>query len=115
MAGEDVLIDIDWQGTQQLRDSARYDVISIFILPPSYDELEQRLMMRGQDSEEVIRKRMAKASDEMSHWPEYDYVIVNDVIEESIENLQSILKAERLRRTRRLGLDEFVNSIRSRN
>ena len=115
MAGEDVLIDIDWQGTQQLRESARYDVISIFILPPSYDELEQRLMMRGQDSEEVIRKRMAKASDEMSHWPEYDYVIVNDVIEESIENLQSILKAERLRRTRRLGLDEFVNSIRSRN
>lgn len=115
MAGEDVLIDIDWQGTQQLRNSARYDVISIFILPPSYDELEQRLMMRGQDSEEVIRKRMAKASDEMSHWPEYDYVIINDVIEESIENLQSILKAERLRRTRRLGLDDFVNSIRSRN
>jgi guanylate kinase len=114
-AGEDVLFDIDWQGTQQLRESARDDVISIFILPPSYEELEQRLTGRGQDSEEVIRKRMAKASDEMSHWPEYDYVIVNDVIEESIQNVQAILKAERLRRMRRLGLGEFVNSIRSKS
>lgn len=114
-AGEDVLFDIDWQGTQQLRESAREDVISIFILPPSYEELEKRLTGRGQDSEEVIRKRMAKASDEMSHWPEYDYVIVNDVIEESIQNVQAILKAERLRRMRRLGLGDFVNSIRSKN
>lgn len=113
--GEDVLFDIDWQGTQQLRESARDDVISIFILPPSYEELEKRLTGRGQDSEEVIRKRMAKASNEMSHWPEYDYVIVNDVIEESIQNVQAILKAERLRRMRRLGLGEFVNSIRSKS
>lgn len=113
--GEDVLFDIDWQGTQQLRESARDDVISIFILPPSYEELEKRLTGRGQDSEDVIRKRMAKASDEMSHWPEYDYVIVNDVIEESIQNVQAILKAERLRRMRRLGLGDFVNSIRSKS
>ncbi len=112
-AGEDVLFDIDWQGTQQLRESARDDVISIFILPPSYEELEKRLTGRGQDSEEVVNKRMAKAADEMSHWPEYDYVIVNDVIEESIQNVQAILKAERLRRTRRLGLGKFVKSIRS--
>lgn len=114
-SGEDVLFDIDWQGTQQLRESARDDVISVFILPPSYEELEKRLTGRGQDSEEVVRKRMAKASDEMSHWPEYDYVIVNDVIEESIQNVQAILKAERLRRMRRLGLGDFVNSIRSKS
>ncbi|NKB45123.1 MAG: guanylate kinase [Alphaproteobacteria bacterium] len=113
-AGEDVLFDIDWQGTQQLRESARDDVISIFILPPSYNELEKRLTGRGQDSEDVVNKRMAKAADEMSHWPEYDYVIVNDVIEESIQNVQAILKAERLRRMRRLGLGDFVNSIRSK-
>ncbi len=112
VAGNDVMFDIDWQGTQQLRESARDDVISVFILPPSYEELEKRLKGRGQDSEEVVRKRMAKAYDEMSHWPEYDYVIVNDVIEESIQNVQAILIAERLRRTRRLGLGDFVNSMR---
>ena len=111
-AGEDVLFDIDWQGTQQLRESARDDVISIFILPPSYEELEKRLTGRGQDSEDVVSKRMAKAADEMSHWPEYDYVIVNDEIEESIQNVQAILKAERLRKMRRLGLGDFVKSIR---
>lgn len=112
-AGEDVLFDIDWQGTQQLGEAAREDLVSIFILPPSYDELEKRLTGRGQDSEEVVRARMSKAADEMSHWPEYDYVIVNDVIEESIHNVQAILVAERLRRVRRLGLVEFVNSLRS--
>lgn len=112
--GEDVLFDIDWQGTQQLGEAAREDLVSIFILPPSYEELEKRLTGRGQDSEEVVRTRMSKAADEMSHWPEYDYVIVNDVIEESIHNVQAILKAERLRRVRRLGLVEFVNSIRSK-
>lgn len=113
-AGEDVLFDIDWQGTQQLGEAAREDLVSIFILPPSYEELEKRLTGRGQDSEDVVRTRMSKAADEMSHWPEYDYVIVNDVIEESIHNVQAILKAERLRRVRRLGLVEFVNSIRSK-
>ncbi len=110
--GEDVLFDIDWQGTQQLRESARDDLVSVFILPPSIEELESRLTGRGQDSEEVVRNRMAKAADEMSHWPEYDYVIVNDVVEESIVNVQSILKAERLKRVRRLGLVDFVNSMR---
>lgn len=114
VAGEDVLFDIDWQGTQQLGEAAREDLVSIFILPPSYEELEKRLTGRGQDSEDVVRTRMSKAADEMSHWPEYDYVIVNDVIEESIHNVQAILKAERLRRVRRLGLVEFVNSIRSK-
>lgn len=112
--GEDVMFDIDWQGTQQLGESAREDLVSIFILPPSYEELEKRLTGRGQDSEDVVRTRMSKAADEMSHWPEYDYVIVNDVIEESINNVQAILRAERLRRVRRLGLAEFVNSIRSK-
>lgn len=115
IAGEDVLFDIDWQGTQQLRESARDDVVSVFILPPSYEELEKRLTGRGQDSEDVVNKRMAKAADEMSHWPEYDYVVVNDVIEESIESVQAILKAERLKRMRRLGLDDFVKSIRSKS
>lgn len=113
-AGEDMLFDIDWQGTQQLGEAARDDLVSIFILPPSYEELEKRLTGRGQDSEDVVRTRMSKAADEMSHWPEYDYVIVNDVIEESIHNVRAILKAERLRRVRRLGLVEFVNSIRSK-
>ena len=111
-AGEDVLFDIDWQGTQQLRESAREDLVSVFILPPSYEELERRLADRGQDSEEVIRGRMAKAADEMSHWPEYDYVIINDVIEESIANVQSILRAERLKRNRRLGIGDFVKTLR---
>jgi guanylate kinase len=110
--GEDVLFDIDWQGTQQLRESARDDLVSIFILPPSIEELEKRLTGRGQDAPDVVQKRMSKAADEMSHWPEYDYVIVNDVVEESIQNVQAILKAERLKRVRRLGLVDFVNSMR---
>ena len=113
--GEDVLFDIDWQGTQQLRESAREDLVSVFILPPSYEELEKRLTGRGQDSEEVVRGRMAKAADEMSHWPEYDYVIINDVIEDSIANVQSILRAERLKRTRRLGIGDFVKAMHSKN
>lgn len=111
--GEDVLFDIDWQGTQQLRESARDDLVSVFILPPSYDELARRLTGRGQDSEEVVKGRMAKAADEMSHWPEYDYVIINDDIETSISNVQAVLKAERLRRSRRIGLGDFVNEMRS--
>ncbi len=112
-AGEDVLFDIDWQGTQQIRESARDDLVSIFILPPSYDVLEKRLTGRRQDSENVVQERMAKAAEEMSHWPEYDYVIINDVIEESIANVQTILRAERLKRARRLGLVNFVNTMRS--
>ena len=111
-AGRDVMFDIDWQGTQQLKASARGDLVSVFILPPSIKELERRLRGRAQDTEEVMRKRMARASDEMSHWPEYDYVVVNQNVDESIEQVKSILTAERLRRDRQVGLVSFVNSMR---
>lgn len=111
-AGRDVLFDIDWQGTQQLEQNARQDLVSVFILPPSIAELERRLRGRAQDSEEVVQKRMSKASDEMSHWPEYDYVIVNSDVEQSIAAVQSILQAERLKRVRQVGLAQFVNAMR---
>lgn len=110
--GRDVLFDIDWQGTQQLEGSARDDLVSVFILPPSLAELERRLYARAQDSAEVVRRRMAKAASEMSHYPEYQYVIVNREIEESVARVQSILTAERLKRTRQIGLAEFVNRMR---
>lgn len=110
--GRDVLFDIDWQGTQQLAQNAREDLVSVFILPPSLEELERRLRGRAQDPEEVVRKRMSKASDEMSHWPEYDYVVVNVDIEDSILAVQAILRAERLKRTRQMGLAQFVNGMR---
>jgi guanylate kinase len=107
-AGRDVLFDIDWQGTQQLAEKARDDLVSIFILPPSWHELERRLSSRAQDGPSEINLRMAKASDEMSHWAEYDYVIVNRDLEQSVEAVRSILLAERLKRHRQLGLSEFV-------
>ncbi|MFP5517219.1 MAG: guanylate kinase [Alphaproteobacteria bacterium] len=110
-AGRDVLFAIDWQGAQQLAQNARDDLVSVFVLPPSVSELERRLRGRGQDSEEVIANRMAKASNEISHWPEYDYVIVNHDVDESIAAVLSILRAERLRRRRQVGLPEFVRSI----
>ena len=110
--GRDVLFDIDWQGTQQLRESAREDLVSVFVLPPSTEELERRLHARAQDPEEVVRARMAKAADEMSHWPEYDYVIVNTDIEASVAAVREILHAERLRRERQIGLRDFVESLR---
>jgi guanylate kinase len=106
--GRDVLFDIDWQGTQQLGQSAREDLVSVFILPPSMRALEQRLRTRAQDSAEVVAKRMAKASDEMSHWFEYDYIIVNEDLELSIARVRAILFAERLKRQRQIGLAEFV-------
>jgi len=109
--GRDILFDVDWQGTQQLKQNARADLVSVFILPPSHQELEQRLRGRAQDSEEVVRHRMAKAADEMSHWAEYDYIVVNRVIEEAVAQVRAILAAERLRRDRRLGLSDFVQSI----
>ncbi|MBP2298588.1 guanylate kinase [Azospirillum picis] len=109
--GRDVLFAIDWQGAQQLAQNARDDLVSVFVLPPTATELERRLRDRGQDSEEVIANRMAKASNEISHWPEYDYVIVNHDVEESIVAVQAILSAERLRRRRQVGLPEFVKSI----
>src|SRR5205085_606867 len=109
----DILFDIDWQGTQQLKASAAADLATVFVLPPSHEELERRLRSRAQDSDEVVRKRMARAADEMSHWPEYDYVIVNRDVEESIASAQAILAAERLRRSRRApGLVGFVNGLR---
>jgi len=109
--GRDILFDVDWQGTQQLKQNARADLVSVFILPPSHRELEQRLRGRAQDSEEVVRHRMAKAADEMSHWAEYDYIVVNRVVEDAVAEVRAILAAERLRRDRRLGLSDFVQAI----
>ena len=111
-AGRDVLFDIDWQGTQQLAQAMREDLISVFILPPSTAALEQRLKTRAQDSADVVAKRMAKAADEMSHWAEYDYIIVNDDLEISIQRVRAILLAERLKRKRQVGLAEFVKGLR---
>ena len=111
-AGQDVLFDIDWQGTQQLAQAAREDLVSVFILPPSTRTLEQRLKTRAQDSAEVVAKRMAKASDEMSHWAEYDYTIINKDIATSVMQLKAILMAERLKRERQLGLSDFVKALR---
>ena len=110
-AGQDVLFDIDWQGTQQLREKARADVVSVFILPPSAGDLEKRLHSRAQDSDEVIRKRMSRASHEMSHWAEYDYIVINRNVDEAFAEVQSILKAERLKRERRIGLVSFVRGL----
>src|SRR5690242_432190 len=110
-AGQDVLFDIDWQGTQQLREKARADVVSVFILPPSAADLEQRLHTRAQDSDEVIRARMSRASHEMSHWAEYDYIVINRNVDDAFAQVQSILKAERLKRERRTGLTTFVREL----
>ncbi|MFT6557772.1 MAG: guanylate kinase [Sneathiella sp.] len=111
-AGKDILFDIDWQGTQQLAQKAGDDLVSIFILPPSTQALEQRLKTRAQDSDEVVAKRMSKASEEISHWAEYDYVVVNDDIERCRSEVKAILKAERVRRNRRTGLLTFVEQLR---
>ncbi|MEO1193853.1 MAG: guanylate kinase [Pseudomonadota bacterium] len=111
-AGQVVLFDIDWQGTQQVRENANKDLVSVFILPPSVAELERRLQTRAQDPEEVVRRRMAKAADEMSHWAEYDYVIVNEVVEDSLGKLRNIIAAERLKRERQTGLGPFVAALR---
>jgi guanylate kinase len=110
-AGRDVLFDIDWQGTQQLKERAREDLVSVFILPPSHDELERRLKTRAQDSDEIVARRMAKAASEISHWPEYDYVVLNREIERALAQVKSILEAERARRTRLIGVGEFVAQL----
>jgi guanylate kinase len=110
--GRDVLFDIDWQGTQQLSEGAREDLVSVFVLPPSTKELERRLRERAQDSEAVVSTRMAKAADEMSHWAEYDYVLVNQDFERSVAEVTAILKAERLKRERQVGLSAFVEELR---
>jgi guanylate kinase len=113
-AGRDVLFDIDWQGTQQLHEKARDDLVSVFILPPTVRELERRLKRRAQDSKSVIGARMAKAAGEMSHWPEYDYVIVNRDKAEAFAEVRAILAAERLKRERQIGLSDFVRALQAR-
>jgi guanylate kinase len=112
-SGRDVLFDIDWQGTQQLREKGRDDLVSVFVLPPSVPDLEQRLRMRAQDAPEVIRSRMAKAADEMSHWAEYDYVIINRRVTDAFADVRAILGAERLKRERQPGLSAFVRSLQA--
>ncbi|MBL6931987.1 MAG: guanylate kinase [Rhodospirillales bacterium] len=109
--GRDVMFDVDWQGTQQLSENASKDLVRVFILPPSMDELERRLYSRAQDSEEVVRKRMAEAASEMSHYPEYDYIVVNVDIEESVSQVSAILSAERLKTERLIGRHEFIAAI----
>jgi guanylate kinase len=113
-AGKDILFDIDWQGTQQLKrsEATGKDVVTVFILPPDTQELEKRLKTRAQDTDEVVRKRMAKAADEMSHYPEYSYIIVNNDIEESVAQVSSILAAERLHIDRQIALHDFVQNLR---
>jgi guanylate kinase len=110
-AGRDVLFDIDWQGTQQLREKARADVVSVFILPPSAGDLEKRLHTRAQDSDEVIRGRMDRAAHELSHWAEYDYIVINQNVDDAFAEVQAILNAERLKRERRTGLTAFVRDL----
>jgi len=110
-AGRDILFDVDWQGTQQLAQNARDDVVSVFILPPSTDELERRLRGRAQDSDDVVRRRMSKAAAEMSHWAEYDYIIVNREVDDSVATVRAILTAERRRRERQVGLHAFVATL----
>jgi guanylate kinase len=111
-AGRDVLFDIDWQGTQQLRSHAPNDVVSVFVLPPTVQALEHRLHTRAQDSDEVIHSRMKKAGDEMSHYDAYDYIVINDNIGVAFESVKAILRAEQLKRERQVGIDAFVREMR---
>lgn len=107
--GKDILFDIDWQGTEQLKKRCSKDVVSVFILPPSMAELEKRLRGRGQDSEEVIQNRMSKAASEISHWDSYDYILINKDLEETIDKVHNILKAERANKRRLAGMQQFVD------
>jgi len=111
--GRDVLFDIDWQGTQQLREKGRDDLVSVFVLPPSIPDLEARLRTRAQDADDVIRARMAKAANEMSHWAEYDYVVINRDVWRAFEDVCAILAAERLKRERQTGLSAFVRLLQA--
>jgi guanylate kinase len=113
-AGQDVLFDIDWQGTQQLREKARDDLVSVFILPPTVTELQRRLERRARDTRATIAGRMAKAAGEMSHWPEYDYVIVNRDKKDAFAEVRAILAAERLKRERQIGLSAFVRDLQAK-
>jgi guanylate kinase len=109
--GKDVLFDIDWQGTQQLREQAGDDLVSIFVLPPSHEELERRLRARAQDSEDVVQARMSKANNEISHWAEYDYVVINDDLESTLAKITTILAAERMKRRRQTGIADFARKL----
>jgi guanylate kinase len=111
--GRDVLFDIDWQGTQQLRERGRDDLVSVFVLPPSIPDLEARLRTRAQDADDVIRARMSKAANEMSHWAEYDYVVINRDVWRAFEDVCAILAAERLKRERQIGLSAFVRALQA--
>jgi guanylate kinase len=111
--GNDILFDIDWQGTQSLKATARDDLVSVFILPPSYRELEIRLKKRNQDTDQEVAKRMSKAADELSHFPEYDYIVINHDLEESVKQIHAILMAERRRRYRLNGLTDFVRNLQA--
>jgi len=111
--GRDVLFDIDWQGTQQLRQQAGDDLVSIFVLPPSHEELERRLRARAQDAEDVVQARMAKANNEISHWAEYDYVVINDDLGSALAKVRTILDAERMKRGRQTGIPAFVGKLMS--
>lgn len=110
--GRDIVTDIDWQGTQQISGKAGGDIVTIFVLPPSSEVLESRLRTRAQDSAAVVAQRMAKSAEEMSHWPEYGYVIVNDDLQKSVADAQAIVRAERLKRDRQIGLADFVTRLR---
>jgi len=112
--GRDVLFDIDWQGTQQLSEKARGDIASIFVLPPSIPELERRLHTRALDDEAVIRRRMAKAASELSHWAEYDYVIINDTLDNAFAEVQTILAAERMKRDRQAWISAYVRRLQAK-
>lgn len=109
--GKDVLFDIDWQGTQQLRQQAGDDLVSIFVLPPSHAELERRLRARAQDAEDVVQARMSKANNEISHWAEYDYVVINDNLDSTLAKITTILAAERMKRGRQTGIAEFARDL----
>ena len=111
-SGKDILFDIDWQGTQQLMNSVQDDLVKIFVLPPSAKELEKRLLKRNQDTDETVKKRMSKASDEISHYAEYDYIIINEDFDESLEKINSILIAEGLKRTRQNKIQDVIKSLR---
>lgn len=110
-AGKDVLFDIDWQGAQQLYQEAGPDVVRVFVLPPTMEELERRLRARGTDSDDVISARMARAANEISHWDGYDYVLINDAVEECYGEVMAILRAERLKRRRQIGLIGFARDL----
>ena len=109
--GEDMMFDIDWQGTRQISEKMRADVVSVFVLPPSMAELKARLERRAEDTPEVIERRLTNAREEIAQWGSYDYVLINDDLERTFEQLKAILVAERLKRERQVGLDRFVNDL----